>query len=95
MAAPPTSTPPSAAAVTAPVAAPARVAPKADPARCDILGCGMVATMYTTGNEVDAQGLGRPALKNLNLCERHANFAHSDDAKIFALTSDKYRQRGA
>lgn len=68
-------------------------APKADAALCDILGCGMIANLCTTGDEVDAQGLGRKALPNLNLCTRHANFAHTDDAKIFALTSDKYRKR--
>ena len=60
--------------------------PKADPPRCDVLGCGMFADLCTDGTEVDIQGLGRKALKNLNLCSRHMNFAHSDDARVFALT---------
>jgi hypothetical protein len=68
-------------------------APKADPARCDILGCGMNAAFCTTGDEVDVQGLGRKAVPNLNLCDRHANWAHSQDALIFASSSDTYRKR--
>lgn len=67
--------------------------PKADPALCDILGCGMLATLYTDGTETDIQGLGRKSVPNLNLCGRHANFSHSQDAIIFAASSDKYRQR--
>ena len=72
-----------------------KAAPKADLPVCDVNGCGMPATLCTTGDEVDVQGLGRKAVKNMNLCERHSNFAHSRDAEVFAASSDKYRQRGA
>ena len=68
-------------------------APKADAARCDVFGCGMLADSYTDGTEKDTQGLGRPALPNLNLCTRHLNWAHSEDAKKFALASDIYKNR--
>ena len=61
-------------------------APKADPPRCDVLGCGMFADHCTDGTEADVQGLGRKALKNINLCTRRSNFAHSADALVFALT---------
>jgi len=60
-------------------------APKADPARCDVLGCGMIATLSTDGTEKDAQGLGRPAIPHVNVCERHTNWPHSSDAQRFAL----------
>jgi hypothetical protein len=66
--------------------------PKADPARCDVPGCGMAAVSSSEGNEKDVQGLGRPAIKNINVCVRHSNWPHSDDAKVFALT-DIYRKR--
>jgi hypothetical protein len=66
--------------------------PKADDPKCDVLGCGMKATLGTKGDEVDAQGLGRKAVPNLNLCDRHANWAHSSDAQTFTVT-DTYRQR--
>lgn len=68
-------------------------APKADAARCDLLGCGMIAVTCTDGNEVDVQGLGRKAVKNLNVCSRHGNWPHSEDAQKFALTSDAYKSR--
>lgn len=68
-------------------------APKADPARCDVFGCGMIAANYTDGSEVDEQGLGRKALKNLNVCGRHGNWAFSEDAQKFALSSDSYKNR--
>lgn len=32
--------------------------------------------------------LGRPAIAKLNVCTRHANWPHSDDAKLFA--KDQY-----
>jgi hypothetical protein len=68
-------------------------APKADPARCDLLGCGHIASFCSDGTEVDATGLKRPALKNLNVCANHTNWVHSDDAKLFAMTSDSYKKR--
>jgi hypothetical protein len=68
-------------------------APKADAARCDVLGCGMLAAGCSDGTEVDVTGLKRPALKNLNVCARHTNWVHSDDAKLFAMTSDAYKRR--
>jgi hypothetical protein len=67
--------------------------PKADAPRCDLLGCGHRATMCTDGSEVDAQGLGRSSLPNLNVCERHSNWPHSEDARLFAQTSDAYKAR--
>lgn len=67
-------------------------APKADAPRCDLLGCGSYAVMCTDGTEEDVQGLKRPALKNLNVCARHTNWPHSEDAQLFAL-SDVYRNR--
>jgi hypothetical protein len=68
-------------------------APQADPARCDVSGCGKVASYSTDGTEKDAQGLGRPALPGINVCAHHMNWPHSDDAKVFALQSEKYRAR--
>lgn len=68
-------------------------APKADPPRCDLYGCGMLADIYTDGTEEDIQGLKRPAIPHLNVCSRHANWPHSEDAKKFCLTSDSYRNR--
>lgn len=55
--------------------------------RCDLLGCGAFAVMSTDGTEVDAQGLERPAVPKLNVCERHKNWPHSEDARVFATTS--------
>jgi hypothetical protein len=66
--------------------------PKADPVQCDLYGCGRLATRCTDGTEKDSQGLDRPALKNLNVCDHHENWPHSDDAKQFA-TTDRYRNR--
>jgi hypothetical protein len=66
-------------------------APKADPARCDVYGCGIVADRCTDGTEKDV--LGRPALKNINVCAHHANWPHSEDAQKFALSSDVYKNR--
>lgn len=68
-------------------------APKASPPKCDVPGCGMVAVACTDGTETDSQGLGRPAIKNLNLCTRHPNWAHSEDAQRFVLMSDDYKAR--
>lgn len=69
-----------------------RAAPKADTPRCDLYGCGTYAFMCTDGTEEDVQGLGRPSIKNLNVCTRHTNWPHSEDAKLFAL-SETYRNR--
>lgn len=68
-------------------------APKASAVKCDLLGCGMLAVLCTDGSEVDVQGLGRPSLKNLNVCSRHTNWPHSEDAQRFALISDDYKAR--
>lgn len=68
-------------------------APKAGAVRCDLRGCGMIAIMCTDGTEEDEQGLKRPAIKNLNVCSRHTNWPHSDDAKEFALTDGNYKTR--
>ena len=71
----------------------AKKPPKADPPKCDLFGCGHLAAICTDGTEVDVTGLDRPALPNLNLCESHLNFAHSEDARTFAQTSNEYRNR--
>lgn len=68
--------------------------PKADKPRCDVYGCGRFATNCTDGTEVDAQGLGRKALPNINVCDHHHNWPFSTDAETFSL-SDTYRQRSA
>jgi hypothetical protein len=60
--------------------------PMPDEPRCDVQGCGSFATYATQGDEVDVQGLGRPALPRINVCDRHMNWPHSEDAKRFALT---------
>ena len=65
-------------------------APKADPPRCDVFGCGHFAEKMTDGTEVDR--LGRPALKNVNVCSHHENWPHSEDAQAFAATQ-AYRGR--
>jgi hypothetical protein len=82
---PPTTTP----------TAPAKTAkpPKADPPRCDVYGCGHHAAMCTDGTEEDVQGLGRKSLSNLNVCVRHTNWPHSEDARLFAQISDAYKAR--
>lgn len=79
--------------MVAPTSPTASNAPKADRARCDVYGCGSFASIGTDGTEVDVQGLGRPALKNINVCMRHSNWPHSEDAQKFALTSDVYKTR--
>lgn len=66
--------------------------PKADPVMCDLYGCGRLATHCTDGTEEDSQGLDRKALPNLNVCNHHLNWPHSDDARQFAA-SDRYRKR--
>lgn len=48
--------------------------------------------MSTDGTEEDVQGLGRPALPNINVCGHHTNWPHSLDAQMFA-TTDTYRKR--
>jgi hypothetical protein len=69
-------------------------APKADAPKCDVPGCGMAAVSCTDGTEVDAQDdLLRPAVPNINHCERHSNWPHSQDAEHFAMTSDAYKKR--
>lgn len=79
--------------------APAAPAPKAGAVRCDVYGCCMLADRSTDGSEVDEHpnpspdGTKRPAVKNLNVCMRHRNWPHSEDAKRFAATSDDYRSR--
>lgn len=65
--------------------------PKADPAVCDVFGCGQVATHRTDGSEIDS--LEREAVPHLNVCDGHANWPHSEDAKVFALQSEKYKKR--
>lgn len=67
-------------------------APKPDPARCDVPGCGLVATHATDGTEKDVQGLDRPAVPRVNVCAHHYNWPHSEDAQRFAA-SDLYRGR--
>lgn len=67
-------------------------APKADKARCDIYGCGNYAAACSDGTEVDVQGLGRKAIPNINYCDRHSNWPHSEDAQRFAL-GDIYKAR--
>jgi hypothetical protein len=67
--------------------------PKADQPRCDVYGCGIYAAICTDGTEVDETGAARPAIKNLNVCAHHKNWAHSEDAKVFTLTSDVYKAR--
>jgi hypothetical protein len=71
--------------------------PKADMPRCDVPGCGMPALTCTDGTEKDSQGLGRKAVLNINICGRHANWPHSEDALRFttdAATADRYKARG-
>jgi len=63
--------------------------PKAAKPRCDVPGCGSFADTCTDGTEKDAQGLDRPALKNLNVCVRHENWAHSDDAATWVANNKK------
>jgi hypothetical protein len=67
--------------------------PKADPAKCDVVGCGMLAAMMTDGTEEDVQKLGRKPLPKLNVCSRHTNWPFSEDAKQFAITNASYRAR--
>lgn len=82
-------------------------APKGDQPLCDVPGCGHLATMMTDGTEKDTatrraalgldEPLERPALPNLNLCGRHANWAHSEDAKAWVAApanAARYAARG-
>lgn len=68
-------------------------APRTDVPKCDVYGCSRDAVMSTDGTEIDSQGLDRPAVPNLNVCNHHANWPHSDDARTFALSSEVYRKR--
>jgi hypothetical protein len=68
-------------------------APKADPARCDVYGCGHIASRCTDGAETETGELKRKALPNLNVCDHHANWPFSEDARKFALSSDTYKNR--
>jgi hypothetical protein len=85
-----------AASTSTPVAAPA---PKAGAVKCDVPGCGMLADRSTDGNEIDEHpnpspdGTKRPSVKNINVCMRHRNWPHSDDAKKFAMMDDNYKAR--
>lgn len=66
--------------------------PMADRPRCDVHGCGKFAVYCTDGSEADGQGLGRPAIPRLNVCDHHENWPHSEDAKAFTL-SKTYQDR--
>ena len=66
--------------------------PKADAAKCDVFGCGHLATIGTDGTEKDSQNLGRKAIANINVCASHENWPFSTDAQTFA-TTDTYRTR--
>jgi hypothetical protein len=69
-------------------------APKANAARCDLTGCGMLASTCTDGTEEDVQGLGRKAIPNLNVCTRHTNWPFSEDAAKWVLeNSSNYKTR--
>jgi hypothetical protein len=74
-------------------------APKASAVKCDVYGCCMLADRSTDGSEVDEHpnsspdGSKRPAVKNLNVCMRHRNWPHSEDAKRFAAMDDGYKSR--
>jgi len=63
-----------------------------DTPKCDVPGCSHEAALSTDGTEKDSQGLNRPAVKNVNVCEPHLNWPHSEDAKAFTLT-DAYKKR--
>jgi hypothetical protein len=66
--------------------------PKADAARCDVFGCGHIATIGTDGSEKDIQNLNRKAIPNLNVCVSHENWPFSNDAERFAA-GDVYKNR--
>lgn len=66
-------------------------APIPDRPMCDVPGCGALADISTTGEEVDH--LGRKALARINVCAHHSNWPHSEDAVHFA--SLKSKSRGA
>jgi len=71
-------------------------APIADAPLCDVFGCGRPATVCTDGSEADIQGLGRPALPRVNVCDRHKNWPHSADCQAWATSGDnaaKYAAR--
>jgi hypothetical protein len=76
-------------------------APKADPAKCDVLGCGKLATTCTDGSEEDKHprpspdGTKRKALPNINICDHHENWPFSEDARAWAAGpgADTYRAR--
>jgi hypothetical protein len=81
------------------VAEVAKSLPKAGAVKCDLPGCGMLADRSTDGTEVDEHpnpspdGSKRTAVKNINVCMRHRNWPHSDDARKFAATDDGYKSR--
>jgi hypothetical protein len=67
-------------------------APKADPPRCDVPGCGSLATHMTDGTEKEMSG--RPSIKNLNQCDHHTGWCFSEDAQKFAADpGSSYRNR--
>jgi len=82
-------------------------APKLVPAQCDVPGCGMPAIMSTDGTEKDIakkrvtnkdgdtrdELLNRPAAKDVNVCDRHRNWPHSDDAHRFVASDDFKKQK--
>lgn len=68
-------------------------APTPNAPLCDVPGCSMRAVTSTDGTEEDVQGLGRPAIPRINVCGRHTNWPHSEDARLFAQTSDAYKAR--
>lgn len=67
--------------------------PKADPARCDVFGCGLIATNMTDGSEADKRKLGRKAMPFINHCGRHEDWPFSEDAQRFAQQDNNYRNR--
>jgi hypothetical protein len=67
---------------------------KPSAARCDLKGCGMFAVTCSSEDDVDEQGLKRPAIPNLNVCSRHTNWPHSEDAKKWVLENEAdYKSR--
>jgi hypothetical protein len=64
----------------------------ATPILCDVPGCGRVSTQSTTGSEPDPQGLGRSSIARLNVCDHHASWSHSDDAKDFVAGRGSFNE---
>ena len=81
--------------------------PKAKAALCDVPGCGRPADKCSDGTEKESNvepGTDpprerikepRPALPNLNVCNRHGNWPHSPDAKAWVANNQaEYAARG-